>query len=198
MKYVSIDIETTGLDPDNCQIIEFGAVIDDMETPLDKCPTFRYRVKDTMYRGEPYALAMHKEFFEEMAKLSSNQYIRPNDLVGAECGLPSYFARWLRSREVRPKDFTAAGKNFAEFDAQFIRKCPAFHTNESFKWRHAVLDPGPMYIEPGDDCVPNTKECINRAGGLSPYNIPGKPHTAVYDALVVCALLRERLGKFTL
>ncbi len=198
MKYISIDIETSGLDPDNCQIIEFGAVIDDMETPLEKCPTFRYRVKANHYRGEPYALAMHKEFFEEIGKVDGYAYTGPNDLVGGECGLPSYFARWLQSHGVRPKDFTAAGKNFAEFDAQFIRKLPAFHNWESFKWRHAILDPGPLYVLSTDVKVPDMAECVERAGGLDLYDIPGKPHSAVYDATVVCALLRERLGKFAL
>ncbi len=32
MRYVSIDIETLGLDPTCCDIVEFGAVIDDLES----------------------------------------------------------------------------------------------------------------------------------------------------------------------
>jgi len=40
-KYVSLDIETTGLNPENCQVLEIGAVIDDGTTPIEDCPTFQ-------------------------------------------------------------------------------------------------------------------------------------------------------------
>ena len=41
MKYVSIDLECTGLDEESCQIIEIGAVIDDSlypEIPIKSLP----------------------------------------------------------------------------------------------------------------------------------------------------------------
>ena len=42
MKYISIDIETTGLDPENCQILSIGAVIEDTlnQLPFEELPTF--------------------------------------------------------------------------------------------------------------------------------------------------------------
>ena len=49
MKYVSIDIETTGLHEDECDIIEFGAVIDDLRVmaPISKLPVFHcYFIKE--------------------------------------------------------------------------------------------------------------------------------------------------------
>ena len=36
MKYCSIDLETTGLNPKTSDIIEFGAVLDDLEKLLKK------------------------------------------------------------------------------------------------------------------------------------------------------------------
>lgn len=34
MKYVSIDLETTGLDFECCEILELGAVLDDISLPI--------------------------------------------------------------------------------------------------------------------------------------------------------------------
>ena len=41
MPYVSIDIETTGLDPESCQMLEIGAVWDDWTKPIDELPSYR-------------------------------------------------------------------------------------------------------------------------------------------------------------
>jgi len=54
MKYVSIDIEATGLDHTYCQMIEFGAVLDDLrhQRPLDELPQFHCYVLRDKYVGE--------------------------------------------------------------------------------------------------------------------------------------------------
>ena len=51
MIYVSIDIETTGVDPKIHDIVEFGAVIDDLANPqpLDKLPRFHALFKKDNY-----------------------------------------------------------------------------------------------------------------------------------------------------
>ncbi len=47
MKYLSIDIETTGLDPLKDQLLSFGAIIEDTENPLpfDEIPKFHAAIK---------------------------------------------------------------------------------------------------------------------------------------------------------
>ena len=40
LPYVSIDIETTGLDPETCQTLEIGAVFDNWTLPIRELPTF--------------------------------------------------------------------------------------------------------------------------------------------------------------
>ena len=65
--YVSIDIETSGIDPKTCEIIEFAAVLDDLSCAhppsVDRLPSFHcYLAKDS-YTGEPYALSMHSTIF---------------------------------------------------------------------------------------------------------------------------------------
>ena len=51
LSYVSIDIETTGLDPETCQILEIGAVWDDWTKPIDQLPVYHRLVYHKEYRG---------------------------------------------------------------------------------------------------------------------------------------------------
>ena len=69
MQYVSIDIETTGLDEYTCDTIEFGAIIDNLnfQKPFDELPKFHAYVVLPRYQGEPYALSMHAEIFRRIA-----------------------------------------------------------------------------------------------------------------------------------
>ena len=55
MRYVSIDLETTGLDAINNDIIEFGAVLDDLADmkPLEELPRFHAYICKEEYRGQP-------------------------------------------------------------------------------------------------------------------------------------------------
>ena len=66
-KYVSIDIETTGLNPENCQVLEIGAVIDDGTTPIEDCPTFHCYVDHGLILGEPFAVSMHPTILRRIA-----------------------------------------------------------------------------------------------------------------------------------
>lgn len=199
MRYVSIDLETTGLDPDKCQVIELAAVIDDLVTPLEELPTFRYLVKEPVYRGEPYALSMHAALFREIATrvmLAPNPYklwSRNEDMVQTEDRLTGCLRKWLKAYGVTPALFLAAGKNFAGFDARFMRRLPGA---AGFAWEHRVLDPGPLYMLPTDTIVPSTSTCLERAEaqGMETHNIPGDPHTALHDALMVCALIRNHFN----
>ncbi len=59
LPYVSIDIETTGLDPATCQTLEIGAVIDDWTRPLDQLPVFRRVLAWEQVAGSPYAMALN-------------------------------------------------------------------------------------------------------------------------------------------
>ena len=202
MRYVSIDIETTGLDPDKCQIIELAAVIDDLVTPFEELPKFRYLVKEAaepLYRGEPYALSMHAALFREIATRSAvpfdpyRSYLINEDILESEARLTGCLRNWLKEYGVTPDLFLAAGKNFAGFDARFMRRLPQA---DLFTWEHRVLDPGPLYMLPTDTIVPSTNTCIERAKmqGMEIHNIPGDPHTALYDALMVCALIRNHFN----
>jgi hypothetical protein len=195
MRFVSIDIETTGLDPNTCQVLEIGAVINDPGVGLEKLPTFRYRILRDNYAGEPYALSMHRDLFKDLANAKRNTNggfsgeLVSKDWYGFECEFSRKFDGWLRSWGIDPTKFVAAGKNFAGFDATFLKKMRQPGA-PIIRWHHRILDPGSMYVRPDDEFVPDTNECCRRAG-VHPNDIPGAWHTAIHDALVVVALIRN-------
>jgi len=194
MRFVSIDIETTGLNPDRCEVLEIGAVVCNPGINLADLPTFRYRIRREVYTGEPYALSMHRDLFKDLATKPRNTSSEApsgdtlhRDWYGLECEFPRKFAGWLSTWGIDPRKFVASGKNFAHFDAPFLKK---IRGTEPIQWHHRILDPGSMYVRPGDEFLPDTNECCRRAG-FDPADIPGDEHTSVHDALVVVELIRR-------
>lgn len=63
MIYVSIDIETTGLEPLNNNVLSFGAIIEDTDKklPYEKLPKFNALVIQNQITGSPRAITMNKE-----------------------------------------------------------------------------------------------------------------------------------------
>lgn len=200
MKFVSIDIETTGLDPQTCDVLEIGAFINtDDDTPISELPIFRYRVLRDVYAGSPYALAMHRQLFSALAINKPNVcWPAPQEDYTNVYGQPRDFAPtfsyWLNQNGIESMNFIAAGKNFANFDNAFLQKMPGME-NE-VRWHHRILDPASMYVRPEDEYLPGTPLCCKRAGiDLNNFEYEGDPHTALYDAAVVVALIRKGLEK---
>jgi hypothetical protein len=63
MIYVSIDIETTGLDPLSNNVLSIGAIIEDTskKLPYNECPKFNAIVLNKQLQGSPRAITMNKE-----------------------------------------------------------------------------------------------------------------------------------------
>lgn len=62
MIYVSIDIETSGLDHEKHKVLSIGAIIEDTEKklPYEECPKFNAIVLQNEITGSPRALTMNK------------------------------------------------------------------------------------------------------------------------------------------
>jgi len=194
--YVCIDVETTGIDESYCQVIEFGAVIEDWVTPIEKLKSFRCYVYHDQIVGEPYALAMNATILKKLAKVQrAFEDVLPGDapkVIGDDLELyvrPRWlvveFKRWLKMYGIDVKQpILAAGKNFAGFDKPFLKRVENF----DLKFFHRAIDPGMSYWNPDIDKVPpSTEECKKRAG------IDGEvKHTTVEDAIEVIKLIRAR------
>ena len=105
MKYISIDLETTGLEKDRYQILSFGAIIEDTENklPFSEIPKFHAAILHNELTGSPFALNMNKQIIEAIVHYqTAGDQDEKNDLVQMT-GMRFYhedqvvegFYRWL-------------------------------------------------------------------------------------------------------
>jgi len=186
MRYISLDIETTGLDPLTCDILEVGAVIEDTNISLSafEVPCFHKYLWKNNYCGEPYALAMNTHIFQSILELKRAGLI--HDLITPD-NLWEYFRNWLISNQIDlAEPITIAGKNVVGFDIPFLNRLPGW--KDKFKFHRRVIDPAVLYFDPHNDKVlPDLKECKRRAGLPDAVS-----HTAFADAWDVIQLVRAK------
>lgn len=197
--YCSIDLETTAIDPDRGVILQFGAILDDLTSPLEDLPKLEYLIlqEDGLYPGESGALAMNAGLIEEIAKIEK-ELQNDDPPVGENwCfnqDLVWNFHNWLTMNNCHgelPK-ITFAGKNFAGFDQRWIEK----HLFDDIGWPffsiiptlHRSLDVGFYFWRPWEDgpTVPNLKTCMERAGVFGDVE-----HRALSDAMNVVRCIRS-------
>jgi hypothetical protein len=66
MKFISIDVETSGLDHESNQVLSIGAIIEDSENPLplEKCPKFHAAIMHDEITGSLFAINLNGELIE--------------------------------------------------------------------------------------------------------------------------------------
>ena len=184
MKYVSIDIETTGLNPDEHQMIEFGAIIEDTQNilPREECPTLHLYFDYPKYICTPYAAAFNADIFKtiiELKKSGNTSFLIKPELFTDQ------FEMFIR-RHFTNDLITPAGKNFGSFDLQFLNRMPYFQYHKILHYR--TLDPAMFFIDfKNNDRIPSLSECKSLA---NLNNIV--THRALDDAWDVITLFRTR------
>jgi oligoribonuclease len=70
MIYVSIDIETTGLSSENCQILSIGLAVEDTKVvaPIEKIPTLEIAIIRERIEGEIFAINMNRELISDILR----------------------------------------------------------------------------------------------------------------------------------
>jgi hypothetical protein len=200
MKIVSIDIETTGLDHNTCQILQVGAVIEDtVKIPaLKDLPRFSCIVEHPIYTGQPFALNMNNWIIKILASLETATkeqriQIRQDNRIMGEGLVANALWLFLTANGIKPNpdsksdqvQITVAGKNFGTFDKPFLEALPNWSSKIQVKQR--IIDPAILYVNwLEDENLPNLNECMKRGG------ITGEvTHDAVQDALDVIKVLRQ-------
>jgi len=190
--YISIDIETTGLDEDTCQVIEFAAVIDDLVSPVEDLPVFRKIILHDYLVGQPYAMSMHSKLFIEMDGINKNlqpvfesYWCRPGQLSEHFMKWCDVWEKYMHINLHSRGKFIVSGKNFAGFDWQFLKPLPGWEVPIN----HRIVDVGMLYFDIlTDDLPPSTLDCMRRAG-----LVPEAEHTAKGDARDVVRLIRRKI-----
>lgn len=187
--FVSVDIETTGLDSGMCQIIQFGAVYDTGIGSIDSQQRIEFLVRHPRYVFDgPFAAVMNHGLFVRLKTIEENlkKGHPTEEYVDGLDGLVRRFDFWLRN-QCRWDGFsklTMAGKNYATFDRMFLRRSQKYR---ELPIHHRTLDPGSMFYDMRHDIEgpPSTEECMRRAGLVGTVK-----HEALDDALNVCQLIR--------
>jgi DNA polymerase III epsilon subunit-like protein len=119
MKFISIDTETTGLNPETCQLLSIGAIVEDTEKklPFDQIPKFHCAIlrggRDIL-QGELFALNMNKDIIERITQYSIARNQDEKDEIVKKTGM-----LFLREEEVAKAFFhflIDAGVITPEFD----------------------------------------------------------------------------------
>ncbi|KKK50772.1 hypothetical protein LCGC14_3121670, partial [marine sediment metagenome] len=175
MKYVSIDLETTGLDTKKDQVIMVAMMVEDTENklPREELPTFACFVQHERYEGSPFALWLNSWIFEVLAKKDESKYpIYPYDLWEQEA--LDFLNDHFPEQKVIP-----AGKNVGSFDLQF------FSPLLKRKFIHRSIDPGSVFIDWKSNQLGSLDDIKRR------LDIKGEvTHDAVDDAWDVIEVLR--------
>lgn len=186
--YVSIDIETTGID-DKSHILQISAVYDDLKSPISELKTIdlpiKYRV---MTHCEPYAMGMNAKLLE---KMMDKDYGYDPDFAAST--LMTFLSDCLANNndeKGRTQKIILAGKNVASFDIPKIKgflKGTRFEQDFESMIHYKTLDVGSLYYDVFKDNVSLSK--INEL-----TNRPPVSHNALDDAFDVVYAVRHKLG----
>jgi oligoribonuclease len=212
MKYVSIDIETTGINREKCQVLSIGAVIEDTNNPLPikDLPKFHAAIigREGLY-GEPFALNMNKDLIETIVRyqtansdeerldietITRTKFFKEENIViefynwlaqnGMIDGVTEFtFNKGLPTKKVY---LNVAGKNFATFDKVFLEQLPRW--KQLIDCRNRILDPAILFVDWNEDeALPGLGLCKERAGVNGVVT-----HNALEDAIDVVEVLRTK------
>lgn len=188
MNLVSFDLETLGLDPATCDVLQLAMVLESTKEsrPVEELPFFVGYVAAKNYRGEPFAMSMHAPVLHRIATGTSPRHvfgrdIPPNGAVHVASDLTGLCAAadaWLDEHFGRAR-VTAAGKNLGRFDFRFL---PDRFTS---RFHHRLIDPGSVFVDWSEDHLPSLDELMMRLGVGTPVQ-----HDALDDARDVVRVLR--------
>lgn len=194
MKYCSIDVQTCGPNFKHHSILEFGAVLDDLDNqlPIEKLPRFHCYFKppnEKGYSGVPESLLYHADKFKAIVNCECARNVHTHEFAYmfkeflVDNGYVS--GRYNDSRVT----INAAGKNVSGFDLPFLNEQTNF--SNYIKVRKRVIDPTLFFYRKGDEKLPNLNLCKIRSGMFDDVK---DVHNSLQDALDIVMLVRNCLG----
>ena len=216
MVYVSVDIETSGLDSEKHKVLSIGAIIEDTEKklPYEECPKFNAVVLQNEITGSPRALTMNKEIISMIG-----DYLEGTDFERNIMNTHSNYSFYEEDDVVKKFYEFLWNNGFTTLDS------PSTHVNgkltpiidgktkpitlnvagknfgtfdklflQELPWwqklirtRQRVLDPAILMVDwTNDKSLPNLTQCKERAGVNGIVT-----HNALEDAWDVIEVLRK-------
>lgn len=201
--YASVDIETTGLNKQLCDMLELGAVIDlGVGHAVQNLPSIELKTDNPegYFHSEAYALNMNTRLIAAQIDKDVKKY-SPKETFDIFFHLikdaANFAYEWdMKHDEViwKVKKVQIAGKNYGVFDAvvmnnYFTRKgITELAIKELNSYiMHRTMDVGPMYAQ-YFGYVPDLNQ-INKMIGYAPV-----AHTGLADAFNVVVAVRKKFG----
>lgn len=163
--------------------------------PYEEIPKFHCIVEWPEYTGQAYALNLNNRIFKILAGLEQGcsdkkLYRIQNDII-VFYEVAGEFRKFLQDNKMEIP-LNVAGKNFAQFDWDFLDSLPNWNKNIKFSQR--VIDPAILCVDwQKDERMPNSNECKKRS------NLNGEvTHNALDDAWDVISILRSKTLNYTI
>jgi oligoribonuclease len=215
MRYISCDIETSGLDYKRHQVLEIGAILENTKIPysFEDIPKFECIIDHNEISGSPVAIHMNARIFQILDSYHREsdpkvkEEIRVKNKIMTEIQAVEAFHKWIyevmefstdpyvspfkkqRGAQLKPTGplrVSMAGKNFATFDKLFLNQLKGFQGY--IKMRQRILDPAILFVDwKEDESLPNLTQCKNRAGFEDMVT-----HKAIEDAWDVVEIMRTK------
>jgi oligoribonuclease (3'-5' exoribonuclease) len=192
--YISVDLETSGLDLEKSEILEVGAVFDDGVSPIEKLQSFSFVISlQVLTHAEPYAVNMNARLFQAMVNKEGVSVVTAFDALTALFREASSKAQmWDIDWKFKPGPRVyIAGKNAASFDIPIIKsflKRHEYPAKELLQLIHyQVLDVGSMYF-PDFGRIPSLSDISAKIGRKE------VTHKALDDAFDVVHAIRHKFS----
>jgi oligoribonuclease (3'-5' exoribonuclease) len=184
MKYIALDIETTGLDPRTSSVLQIACVAENSapyRDAVDDLPSLNIYVDQPRdIQGSLVALDMNRDLISRLVK---------KDIPEGATLCRDEAEAWERVKDFlldhcEGSKAVIAGKNVAGFDMQFMPP------DVKALCHHRTLDPAALYVDWQNDIVPpGLDKCLARCGIVG-----GERHDALEDARDVIRVLRRSYG----
>lgn len=194
MRYVSIDIETSGLDPTKNSILSFAAIIEDTSKCLSaqNIPIFNVAIiHENPVLFDLKAAVMNQKLLSAIVTFVDTKKSNPLFSFITEKEVSASFQKFLLINGFSAgESITVAGKNFGSFDRLFLERLPNW--TSLIKIHHRYLDPVTLFIDWKNDTIPpSLKECKERSIVAN----KDVEHNALDDAWDIILLLRTQYLK---
>lgn len=188
MKFASLDLETTGLDPETCQAIQVAVVVENTE--LDPLP----RVEDlqtldlglwaTSYEGDAYALGLNEALLQALRSDNAVDFVAQHH--GRQLRCVRDMNGWAEVEKFLGRlggKIYVGGKNVAGFDLRFCPpKIRAMCHHRTVDVGSVALGARPRYFEHGIPSMDTILEDL--------FDEKAK-HDALHDARDNIRVIRE-------
>lgn len=178
---MSIDLETTGLNPRDHQILEIAAVVlVDKENPYyaDSYWKFHRTIRHKQIYGDPVAIVMNTDLIKRSTELYYCDEVEAME----------QFDDWCKEvyEGFYDEKITPVGFNVGSFDMQFLKETGELDLS---RFSHRSLEVGSMYAT-----IDGPAKSADFEHLAQKYSVEGKPYEALYDAWVAMFAAMEKLS----